>query len=403
MRCWIISILVVLVGFSYAQSQQAGQSSKVSYEGQKVAVVDLIANPKISIESLQPLVQQKTGEPYSSGKVEGTVSALRQTGHFTKVEVAVKPDPGGLHVTFTLEPALYFGVFDFPGATKGFSYTRLLQVIDVPKQTPYNQEVVAKASENLLSFFNSAGYFQAQVQPEPQLDGTHMLANVVFQVNLGKRARVGNVEVLGTEPGEANRLLRATRSLRARARGASLKPGRPYTPKRIDSAIALMKRDLAGQHHLASKVSLDQAHYHQETNHADIIIQARPGPIVKVRVMGAKLSSLPFLRGRQMKKLIPIFSEGTVDPDLVEEGQQNLIDFFQSKGYFDARVTTNYQNPDSNIDLVYNVNRGSRHKVEIVAFRGNQHIDKSDLIQQVVVKPHRLLSRGQFSDKLLRQ
>jgi len=105
-----------------------------------------------------------------------------------------------------------------------------------------------------------------------------------------------------------------------------------------------------------------------------------------------------------MKKLIPIFSEGTVDPDLVEEGRRNLIDFFQSKGYFDAKVTTNFQTRASNIDLIYNVDRGPRHNVETVAFRGNQHFDRNELIQQVAVKPHRLvLSRGKFSDKLVRQ
>ncbi len=404
MRCWIISILVVLAGSSYIRGQQASNSNKVSYEGQQVAAVDLVADPKVSVESLRPLVQQKTGEPYSGSKVDGTISALRGTGRFSKVEVEVKPDPGGLHLTFTLEPALYFGVFDFPGATKGFSFTRLLQVIDIPNQTPYKQDTVSKAAGNLINFFVSVGYFRAQVQPEPQFDETHMLANVVFHISLGKRAKIGNVEVRGPEPAEANRLLHATRSLRARVRGASLKPGKSYTPKRIDSAIALMKRDLANQHHLASKVRIDQPQYHQDSNHADIVIDARPGPIVKVRVMGAKLSWLPFLRGRQMKKLIPIFSEGTVDPDLVEEGRRNLIDFFQSKGYFDVKVTTNFQNQNSNVDLVYDVKRGSRHKVETVAFRGNQHIDKGDLIQQVAVKPHRLLlSRGKFSDKLLRQ
>jgi outer membrane protein assembly factor BamA len=199
------------------QQQQVSASNEVSCDGQTVAAVDLIASPKISIESLQPLVQQKTGEPYSSAKVDSGVSALRETGRFTKVAVEVKPDSGGLHVTFILEPVLYFGVFDFPGATKGFSYTRLLQVIDIPNQTPYKQDAVTKAEENLRSFLVAAGYFQAQVQPEPQFDETHMLANVVFHVNLGKRAKLGNVEVRGPEPAEANRLLHATRSLRATA------------------------------------------------------------------------------------------------------------------------------------------------------------------------------------------
>ena len=56
-----------------------------------------------------------------------------------------------------------------------------------------------------------------------------------------------------------------------------------------------MKRILASQHWLASKVHFDESDYYPDKNHADIIIDARPGPIVKVRVLGAKLSCLPIL------------------------------------------------------------------------------------------------------------
>ena len=48
------------------------------------------------------------------------------------------------------------------------------------------------------------------------------------------------------------------------------------------------------------------------------------------------------------------------------------------------KVTTNVQNQSSNVDLVYNVDRGSRHKVETVGFRGNEHIDSDD--QSVATK-----------------
>jgi outer membrane protein assembly factor BamA len=404
MRSWVILILVVFGWPSSTQCQQTSENNKVSYEGQKAAAVELVATPKISVESLRPLVQQRAGEPYSSSKVADTISALQGTGRFTKVEVDVKPDPGGLRVTFTLEPALYFGIFDFPGATKSFSYTRLLQVVDIPNRTPYKQDLVSKAEDNLHQFLLSAGYFQARVQAQSQIDEAHMLANVVFAVDLGKRAKLGNVEIQGPEPEEVDRLLRATRTLRATVTGESLKPGKPYTPKRIDSGVKRMKRDLAKQNHLASKVRLDHPDYHQDSNRVDLVIDVRPGPVVKVHVTGAKLSPLPFLRDRQMKKLIPIFSEGAVDPDLVEEGRRNLIDFFQSRGYFNVKVNTNFQNEGSNVELVYNVERGSRHRVETVDFRGSQHFDKDVLSRQVTVKTHRLLlSRGKFSDKLLRQ
>jgi outer membrane protein assembly factor BamA len=404
MHSWSIPVLVFFACHSWTEWRQTGQNEKSSYEGQNVAAVELVANPKVSVESARPLLLQKSGEPYSSSKVEGTISALRTTGRFSKVDLDVRPDHDGLHVTFTLEPTFYFGLFDFVGASKSFSYSRLWQVVDIPNQTAYKQELVSKAGENLKQFFISAGYFQAQVQPELKFDETHMLANLVFHIVLGKRAKVGNVELHGTEPDEADRLLRSTRSLRSTLTGRSLKTGKLYTPKRIDSAVALMKRDLAREHHLASKVHLDQSHYHDETNHADLIIDVLPGPLVTVRVKGARLSALPFLRQRQMKKLIPIFTEGTVDADLVEEGRRNLVDFFQSKGYFDVKVAANFQNQASRIDLTYDVDRGARHTVDTVVIRGNQHFGKDQLIRQVAVKPHRLLlTRGKFSDKLLRQ
>jgi outer membrane protein insertion porin family len=404
MHRWIIPVLVAVALSPCSVSAQTSHSNKVSYEGQPVATVELVANPKISIESLRGLVRQRAGEPYSDAQVQETVSALQGTGRFSRVEVDVQPDSGGLHLTFTLEPALYFGIFEFPGASKNFSYTRLLQVVDIPNRTPYKEDVVSKARDNLQQFLISAGYFEGQVQPEAQFDGSHMLANVVFHIDLEKRAKLGEVQITGTEPGETERLLRASRSFRATATGASLKPGKPYTPKRINSGLALMKRKLASEHHLASKVQLGHPRYHADTHLADLVVDVRPGPIVRVRVAGAKLSPLPFLRERQMRKLIPIFSEGAVDPDLVEEGRRNLIDFFQSKGYFDAKVTTNFQNQSSNVELLYNVERGSRHKVKTVDFRGNEHFGRDDLIRQVLVKPRRfLLSRGKFSDKLLRQ
>ena len=187
MRWWVLPIFVALAGLLHLECQQITQSSKVSYEGQQISAVDLVANPKISVDSLRPQVQQRTGEAYTTSKVESTISALKGTGRFSQVEVDVKPDPGGVHLTFMLEPALYFGIFQFPGTTNKFTYRRLLQVIDIPNQTPYKQELVAKAGEALVQFLISAGYFRAQVQTEPQFDETHML----LAVTMSERASAG--------------------------------------------------------------------------------------------------------------------------------------------------------------------------------------------------------------------
>jgi outer membrane protein assembly factor BamA len=405
MRWWLLSILVLGLALLHLYAQeQVNQSSKVSYEGQKIAALDLVANPKISTGSLWPLVEQKPGDLYSSARVQNTVAALKKTGRFNKVTLEVKPAADGLHLTFTLEPALYFGILEFPGATKQFTYTRLLQVVDIPEQTAYQEKAVTKARADLVQFFHIQGFFQAQVQTQTQFDEAHLLANVTFEVHLNKRAKVGSSEVQGPAPADANRLLHATRTLRATATGGSLKPGKPYTPRSIDSAVARMKGELAKQQRLTSQVRFEHSEYHADSNRADLVFDAQVGPAVRIQVQGAKLSWLPFMSGRQMRKLIPIFTEGTVDPDLVEEGRRNLVDYFQSKGYFDAKVTADYQQQPSAVNLVYNVDKGRRHRVESVAFRGNHQVERSELMDQIVVKAHRpVISRGSYSNKLVRQ
>jgi len=400
MRNWV---LIVSTLIAFAPASQSQQSSKVSYDGQNVVRVETITNPRLSVESVLPLIDQKANEPYSTAKIQETVEAIKKTGRFSNVEVSVKPEAGGLHVTFTLEPALYFGLLRFPGATKVFSYPRLLQVADIQPETAYKRELVANAGGALLNFFISLGYFQAQVQSETEFDDQHLLANLTFYVNLGKRAKIGTAKVIGPPPGEAERYLQDTRSFRATATGGALKPGKSYTSRRLNSAVKLIQRDLVQEHRLANRTRLEKPAYHPNTNHADVLISVQPGPIVNVSTIGAKFSSIPFLNSRRMKKLVPIFSEGTVDEDLVEEGRRNLIEFFQSKGYFGVQVAAKFQQQAGKVDLVYEVNRGPRQKVASVSFRGNQHIDEDELSKQVAIKNHHFLSRGKFSDKLLKQ
>ena len=126
-----------------------------------------------------------------------------RTGIFKKVEVQVKPEAPGLHVMFVMEPAYYYGVTKFPGAEKAFTYTRLLQVVNLPDQDPFEEKNVQKAKTALVNFLQIHGYFQTQVDPSTDLDKAHGLANVTFHVKLGKRAKIGQVEVQGPPPEEA--------------------------------------------------------------------------------------------------------------------------------------------------------------------------------------------------------
>ena len=395
-----LSVLFSFLLTTAAWAQLSVQGPQPVYNGQNVAKIDLIGNPHRDMEPFRTLIAQKAGEAYSQDKVEVSIAALERTGKFPKVQVNVVPDPSGLRLNFLLEPAYFLGVIDFPGAVKCFSYTRLLQVVNLPDEDPYDKARVALAQQALQKFLEQNGYFQAKIQTATNIDDAHQLVNLIFSVSPGKLA---NVTFEGPDATEDARLQHSIRSLRARFLGGLLKPGKPYTRGRITEATTLIKRTLSQQRHLASQVQENPPQYHPENNRVDVSFKVEVGPVVTVRVTGARLSLLPYMSSRQMKKLIPVYSEGAIDQELVEEGQRNLVDYFQKKGYFDAQVKTTFQHQGDKILLAYDIEKGKKRKVDRIEFRGNHEISEKDLRAVVVVTKSHILTHGNISQKLLKQ
>jgi len=397
----VIIFILFLAATSWAQL--TFQGPEAVDEGQNVSAVDLIGDPKRDLQQFRDLVAQKSGAPYSQEKVEASIAALRGTGNFPKVEVSVVPDLTGLRLDFLLSPVYYLGIVDFPGATKVFSYARLLQVVDLRDQDPFDKARLPIAEKALGRFLNHSGYFQAKVRSSIGIDDANELVNVRFNVDLGKQARIGNVSFEGVAREESAHLQHSVRSLRARFVGGLLKAGKPYAPERMKQASSLIRRALAKQQRLASKVKELPPHYHPDTNRVDVAFKVEVGPTVVVRIDGARLTRIPFLSSREKKKLIPIYSEGTIDEDLVQEGEQNLVNFFQRKGYFDVQVKTDFHRTPEQVLLTYDIHKGKKHKVQRIAFDGNHQIPEHDLLNQVTVKKAHFWSHGTFSQKLLKQ
>src|SRR5207247_2788913 len=123
--------------------------------------------------------------------------------------------------------------------------------------------------------------------------------------------------------------------------------------------------------------------------------------VVFVTLNGATLTWSSSRNSRLLHQIIPVFQESSVDPDLLTQGERNLIDYFQKKGYFDTSVQYQVQNLPSKVSVVYQVNKGRRHRVAEVAVEGNHYFSSGKLLAGIPVTRARFFSHGQFSNKLL--
>jgi outer membrane protein assembly factor BamA len=373
----------------------ASQSILSSYEGQNVTAVEIAGRPNLDTSKLLPILEQHAGESFSKEKVDQSIATLKSAGHFDEVQLQIEPEANGVRVLLIAEPAIWFGIFEFPGAER-FPFSKLVQIANYPPQAPFNAGDVQKDSDALLRYFQQEGYFEAEVRPQVNLDAEHNLANVRFMVSLNRRAKFGTVAIADTTPDEAAKMTKSLQGVQARVRGAAIRPGKNYRRATLTNAQQYLQKRLEKQKRLAAQVKLAGAAYTAETNRADIHFDVQTGPVIQVEVKGAHLWSWT------KKSLLPVYQGVGVDPELVQEGREALVSYFQKKGFFDVNVDSEFHKQDSADSIVYTITKGKKHKVTGVSVTGNSQLKSPDLMALVTVKKSHLFSPGNYSEQLVR-
>ena len=410
-RRWGIAVWAAFVGLAAfdlnaqeATTQTPNTAPQVeqvlsSYEGQKVGAIEIAGRPDVNASELQPLLAQKAGEPFAKSKVNQSIAALKSSGKAKDVEMDIRHQPDGIRVMFVLQPALYFGIYTFPGAGR-FSYARLLQVSDYPPRDAYSSVDVQNTTDQLRTFFQRNGYFEAQVHSELQTDAAHAVVNVAFHITRNRHAKFGRVILSGAPPELKPKLQGDLKSWWARLRGVAIRNGKSYSLKTVQKATQYLESKLIDENYPGSRVKLAKAEYDPQTNHADVHFDVTPGELAHVEIQGAHLWS--WTRHR----LLPMYEQAGLDPEIIQEGKQNLVSYFQSKGYFDVQVETRNEEEQKGRKILYRVTKGPRHRVADVEIVGNHSLSDRQLHDYLKVDKagfFSFLSRGKFSDQRVRQ
>ncbi len=402
--------LCTLSSSPVTQAQQSGQKSTPktapqveqvlwSYEGQNVTAIELAGQPNLDESDLRSHIVQKEGEPFSRSKIDESIRALETKGGVKDVELEIRPEADGIRVMFVLQPALYFGIYTFPGAQR-FPYARLVQVANYPPRGAYSPIDVSNTHHALLNFFQQNGYFQAEVHPQIETDDAHGLVNMEYRVALHRHAKFGKIILDGAPPELNDELQRSLQSTWARIRGVAIRRGKSYSYRTVQKAPDYLEGKLIDKNYLGGSVELASAEYDPATNRADVHFKVTPGQLAYVKVEGAHLWSWT------QRGLLPIYQQAGLDPETIQEGKTSLASYFQSKGYFDVKVVTQTQRAQKRQDIVYRVTKGPRHSVENVEIIGNHALSDSELRSYIAVKKEgfpSLLNHGKFSDALVRK
>ena len=344
-------------------------------------------------------LQQKTGQPLDAEKVRADLQMLFASGRYRDIAVYGEASGNGLTLIYAGAPRYYVGRVDINGVREE-RLTSLLQfATKLDAGTPFTDAQIPSAIDGLKQSLARAGYYQPTIAVVTTKDDANQQVNATFTVDTGPQARVGTVTVTGTDPGITVQEFRKRGDLNCSRLTTLLKHNcEPKVTRETSSnALSGVRSFYQKKDRLEGTISLQKETYAPPRKQLDYDFLANQGPVVKVEIDGAKITA------SRKKLLVPVYQEGAVDIDLLNEGAFNIRDFLQQKGYFDATDSVQLLGAGSNsVTVKYTVNEGQQHRVTAVRIRGNKYFDTETLADRLQVKKGDAYDRsGKYSSQLV--
>jgi outer membrane protein insertion porin family len=419
-RILVVSLLLWCVaGVVCAQSPAPGQDTQASttisnalpalpdslwsMAGKTVTAVQFQGVTFSSTDAIFSELKQKTGEPLDPYKVRDDLRRLFATGRYRNIATATVASANGVTLEFDGDPRYFIGRVTIVGVKQERLASLLEFATRLDPGVEFTDAAIPTAVEAVKESLAENGYFVPTVSVSTSIDNDGHQVNTTFTVSTGPQARIGDVAVEGTDPGIDVATFRKKGHLDC-----------PWLVNKFDTAlrktcIEKVSREttsnaLSGvrsyyqkENHLEGTISLQKSAYMEPRKQVDYDFSASEGPIVEVVVNGAKLSK------SRTKLLVPVYEEGAVDNDLLNEGAFNIKDYLQQRGYFDVSDKVQLIGKDSgHVVVQYTVDTGRRHKVTAVNLKGNKYFDRGTLEDLLRVKKADAYQRsGRYSAQLV--
>src|SRR6184192_3640286 len=392
-----IFALVLLTGAAPTRAQAPPGTSVASIEKEepKIAATRIVKEDGQVLSEAPSGIAVDTGKALDRGKIADSLRALYRTGDYANLRAVVTPVADGVRLDFVARENLFFSQIRIEGLTAPPSDASAAAAMQLTLGQTYRQAAVNEALERLRETLREEGLYQAEVSAEtvPHPEAHQM--DIVVHVKPGPRARVGIIQLRnGTEYRDAEILSRL-----------KMKSGGAITSARLQRGTDRIRKFLVKKGHLSGRAALRRANYDAAKNTIPLDLDVTEGPRVQVSLKGAKFSK------SELKKLIPIYQEGAVDADLLEEGKRNVRERLERQGYFDADVNYTTETHEMKSDhgaargteevITYTVERGVRHKLMGIEITGNRYFDTELLRSRLQVFGGAFGSAGRFSRRLV--
>jgi outer membrane protein insertion porin family len=353
--------------------------------------VDKIQFEGVTFDTTDTLPQeltQKVGTPLDPQQVRASLRRLFASGRYRDISVRGVRQGDAVTLIFFGPARYYVGRVTIDGVKSDRLASLLEFATKLSPGTPFSESQIQTGYEGIKQMLQQQGYYEPILSADSKIDPVGEQVNVTYTVSIGPQARVGNVTLTGTDAGL---------TLEEFRKNAKLKEGNRVTRDTTSNALDRLRKLYQKRDRLEATVTLQNSTYNEPKKQVNYDFRANQGPEVKVSVEGAKISK------NRLHLLLPIYQEGTIDNDLLNEGVFNLRDYELQQGYFDSKVDVKVAGEGTGAEsVVFSIDRGVKHKVVSVDLKGNKYFTDDLLMERMKVQKANAFQRsGRYSPQLV--
>src|SRR6266576_205841 len=189
-RCWLLIALLALSGWLSLSAQTGLVIEKIE--------INHVGPPAVSDDLVRANLHGKAGDRYTPLATDDDIAALKATGYFLNVRVAIDHTDGGVKLIYVLQGQPVLGDIRFQG-NKKYNNASLLKKVKSRVGQPLDEYKLFTDAQEIKKKYEKAGYRQTKVEPKESINAELGRATATFEITEAPKVRIVDVQFVGAQ------------------------------------------------------------------------------------------------------------------------------------------------------------------------------------------------------------
>lgn len=356
-------ITLVLLNTAFGQDDIKAELSVIKQ-------IEVRGNKRIEASTILTKIKTKEGDTYSAERTSEDIKSLFSTDYFDDIKVDTEASDGYIRLIFTVKERLILKETIFDGNDK-ITSERLKEKITLISGTPFSNKQVKESVERIKALYQEDGYYDASITPAISII-TEDKASITFFIKEGKKIKIREVRISGTEKVSENSIKKAINTKRYKWLISWLSGSGIYKEIEAEGDVDRIRDYYLDRGFIQVQVSGPEIEILEGGRWNRIIFRVSEGERFSVRNIafnGNDIFTESILKNKITLNKGMIFSRRQLREDI-----SKIIDLYGEKGYAFANVNPDLRPDESSreVDITLDIEKGEKVKVRRINISGNE-------------------------------